>query len=337
MSEEISDVSNCNNHSTKKRKLNVEQGTNDVALDLSSQQEETSIHLKSHLNLSAIKFVRILNDLPQSKSVFIEGLYNEEKVVVIFEKTPFSEELVKQILKTTDNSLQQHFHNDVYGNYTTFPNPELNGVKTTIIHPATEKHIEKYSAQQSCIIEESAEDYNNITLPYIQSKQFSIDWVYNILEHKSETERIVFEDPDPVTGFILLPDLKWNGEQLSDLYLVAICHKRDIKSLRDLNGQHLPLLKNIKEKGKKAIIDKYNINASKLRIYVHYQPSYYHFHVHFTALYDAPGCRVERAHLLDSIIDNIELVDDYYQKCRLSFIVRTNDDLFDKYEEAKDR
>jgi m7GpppX diphosphatase len=74
-------------------------------------------------------------------------------------------------------------------------------------------------------------------------------WVTNILEHKSETDRVVFEDSNPEIGFILLPDLKWDGKQIEDLYLVAIVHQRGIKSLRDLTSCHLALLKNIKEKG----------------------------------------------------------------------------------------
>ena len=40
-------------------------------------------------------------------------------------------------------------------------------------------------------------------------------WVYNILEKKEESERIVFEDPDSKTGFILLPDMKWDCKQVS--------------------------------------------------------------------------------------------------------------------------
>ena len=36
--------------------------------------------------------------------------------------------------------------------------------------------------------------------------------MYNGLEHKEEAERIIYEDPDPVTGFILAPDFKWSGD-----------------------------------------------------------------------------------------------------------------------------
>ena len=73
--------------------------------------------------------------------------------------------------------------------------------------------------------------------------------MYNILEKKAEVERVVFEDNDPETGFVLLPDLKWDQKQIENLYLVAIGRRRGIKSLRDLNRSHLPLLRNILLKG----------------------------------------------------------------------------------------
>lgn len=82
-----------------------------------------------------------------------------------------------------------------------------------------------------------------------------MQWVYNILEKKAEVERIVYEDEDPVTGFVLLPDIKWDQKQLENLYLVAICHTHGIKSLRDLDRSHLPLLKNILTKGEVKILE----------------------------------------------------------------------------------
>lgn len=47
-------------------------------------------------------------------------------------------------------------------------------VKTTIIHPATEKHIEKYSVQNVYMIDETPEIYKSITLPHIQGEQFDL-------------------------------------------------------------------------------------------------------------------------------------------------------------------
>lgn len=75
-----------------------------------------------------------------------------------------------------------------------------------------------------------------------------LQWVYNILEGKSEAERVVFKESDPEVGFVLLPDLKWDGSK-ETLYLLAIVQKHDIKSIRDLTEEHLPLLKNIFDKG----------------------------------------------------------------------------------------
>lgn len=159
--------------------------------------------------------------------------------------------------------------------------------------------------------------------------------MYNILEKKAEVDRIVFEDPDPKTGFILLPDFKWNQKQVDDLYLIAICRQRGVKSLRDLRAEHLPLLLNILHKGTESISERYSVPCSKLRVYLHYQPSYYHLHVHFSRLgFDAPGCGVERAHLLQDVIQNIQSDPEYYSTRTLYCPLRADDKLLHKYREA---
>ncbi|CAG9761652.1 unnamed protein product [Ceutorhynchus assimilis] len=206
------------------------------------------------------------------------------------------------------------------------------GIKTTIIHPATEKHITKYSSHNCYIVDETPEIYNKIVLPQIIQDKFDLQWVYNILEHKSESDRILIEDTDPVDGFVVVPDLKWNGE-IDTLYFLAICNRRDLKSLRDLTGDHLVLLNNIKTKTLQAIEAKYKLDSSQLRIYLHYQPSFYHLHIHFTYIkHEAPGILAERAHLLTIVIGNLQLASDYYKKITIPFVVRENDKLFARLE-----
>ena len=73
--------------------------------------------------------------------------------------------------------------------------------------------------------------------------------MFNILEKKAEADRILYEDAHPEHGFILLPDLKWEQTQLKNLYVMAVSYKHGIKTLRDLNATHLPLLKNILKQG----------------------------------------------------------------------------------------
>lgn len=74
--------------------------------------------------------------------------------------------------------------------------------------------------------------------------------MYNALEGKAESDRVVYSDPDPLSGFLLLPDMKWDRSDLQNLYMLAIVRRRDLFSLRDLTTEHLPLLKNILYKGK---------------------------------------------------------------------------------------
>lgn len=155
-------------------------------------------------------------------------------------------------------------------------------MKVTVIYPATEKHILKYSVQNIFIVQESPELHNSVVKPHIIGEQFTLDWVYNILEYKQEQERILFDDTCARNGFVLLPDLKWDGKTKETLYCLAIARQRDISSLRDLNETHLDLLKNIRDKGILAIKEKFQVDRSQLRIYLHYLPSFYHIHVHFT-------------------------------------------------------
>lgn len=50
----------------------------------------------------------------------------------------------------------------------------LSALKATVIYPATDKHVQKYTAQDVHLVEETAEDYEKITLPYLNKSQFSV-------------------------------------------------------------------------------------------------------------------------------------------------------------------
>ncbi|CAL4067069.1 unnamed protein product [Meganyctiphanes norvegica] len=272
------------------------------------------------------EIIRVLNNSEDHKSVAVEGRLagKEGRAVVMLQKEPFNSDKLQQIF-SEQTKLKLLFQNDVYYNKLATLPPELNEIKTTVIFPAEEKHIKRYEAHPSTFINETSQMYNDITKPFVESQSFSKQWIYNILEHKKEVERIVFEDSDPETGFILLPDLKWTGEQLENLYLQALVKRRDISCIRELTGEHLPLLQNIQEKGTTAITEKYGLPANKMRIYLHYQPSFYHLHVHFTALsFEAPGTYAGKAHLLSDIISNLEIDGDYYKKATISYTVKDN-------------
>nr|CAG4643223.1 EOG090X06NK [Ilyocryptus agilis] len=279
-------------------------------------------------------YKRTLREDLESRTVAVEGTFDvSSPAVILLEKTPFTSDEVLGVL-SSDTQLLKIFHNDIYGSFLCYPEKNFNALKATVIHPATEKHIEKYSERDRYLIEETPSIYKSVTLPHIEESKFNIQWVFNILEHKKEADRIVFEDPDPEQGFILLPDLKWDCRTISNLYLTGIVKKKGIKSLRDLTVEHLPMLKNIFEKGSASITEKYGLPKSQQRIYIHYQPTYYHLHVHFTSLqFTPPGCSVERAHLLSDVIRNIELFPCYYQNIPLNFVAFEGDQLLIKYRQ----
>jgi m7GpppX diphosphatase len=73
--------------------------------------------------------------------------------------------------------------------------------------------------------------------------------VYNILDGKAESDRVLYNDLDPESGFMLLPDLKWNQSQLESLYVTGLI-RQPIQSLRELRASHLPLLRKLATIGK---------------------------------------------------------------------------------------
>ncbi|XP_045781240.1 m7GpppX diphosphatase [Maniola jurtina] len=299
------------------------------------EQNENGVK-ESQLELKHFIPSKILNNNTNRKIVCVLGNFKDKSGValVILEKNAFKEEeLTEKGYFSEDSEFRTFFQNDIYGNYVCFPSSSINGVKTTVIYPATDQHIAKYSQQETHIILETPELYHKFTLPHLEKEQFNLQWVYNILEGKSEQDRVVYDNKCDKEGFVLLPDLKWDGLTKETLYLLAIVRQRGLKSLRDLREAHLPLLKRVRDEGKKAILDKYKVLGSQLRVYLHYRPSFYHLHVHFTYLkHEAPGIHAEKSHLLDTVIDNIEMMSSYYQQATLPFTIREMDTLFNVYE-----
>ncbi|GIY90911.1 m7GpppX diphosphatase [Caerostris darwini] len=332
----VVDESSSEEGNRKKIKLSHEENA--------STDADHTLDLSAHIRLNSLggfQLSEILSENSSSKSVFLEGTFDKvsHKAVILLEKLPIPKDAAKveKLLNNADLALNLKSNSIAEPNavdYAFYPAVCQGDIKATVIYPATSKHAEKYKYQPSFIVHETPGIYKSIVLPHLESQKFSLQWVYNILEHKSETERIIFEDPDPDVGFVLLPDLKWDESEKNSVYFIAICHAKNIKSLRDLDESHLPLLRNIKIKSLDAIYEKYNVAPQKLRVYFHYQPSYYHLHVHFTSVNrEIPGCHFEKAHLLENVINNIEMHSTYYQEVTLTYTLKSNDSLFAKLEQ----
>ena len=142
----------------------------------------------------------------------------------------------------------------------------------------------------------------------------------------------MFEDNDPVNGFILLPDMKWDNK-IENLYLLAIVHERNLPSLRELNQSHIELLENVQSKSLEVIEKTYELKKSKIKAFIHYRPSFYHFHVHFTHISNQAHGFSDRNHSLTHVIQNLKIQPDFYQKTSLEFMVKKNEPLYQLYKD----
>ncbi|KAJ2446385.1 hypothetical protein IWW43_004759 [Coemansia sp. RSA 1935] len=297
--------------------------------------------------LDQFRLKEVINEDISSKTVWLLGTVGNttdlvpgvNAAVITLERLAFDTQTISNhALPGSDASLLGSLalgseeQNDVYSWAAGYINSRMFGpdIRVSLIYPATQKHIAKHQRQHRRWITETPRLYSLVTKPFIDAQPASrVQWVYNILSKKVEADRIVYEDPDPENGFIILPDLKWDASNAASMYLVAIVHRQGLKSLRDLTDSHLPLLKNIRNKANVAA-EKYGVPHNKLRLYIHYQPSYYHLHVHITNVdLEGRGIAADRAHLLDTVISNIEdIAPDYYQKVTLAYALGSDTELW---------
>jgi len=159
-------------------------------------------------------------------------------------------------------------------------------LKINLIYPCTDQHVKKYSKQGVRLVTETAEVYRDRVRPYMQAKRDEgrLNWIFNILEGRTEVEDVLYRTAPGAAGdegFLLLPDLNWDRRTAEALHLLALVERRDLWSLRDLRRAHVPWLRRMRAKLVDATVAVYpSIAADQLKLYVHYQPTYYHFHVH---------------------------------------------------------
>jgi len=202
------------------------------------------------------------------------------------------------------------------------------------------------------IVTETPDDYERLTKPWIDSiPESDVNWVRNIVTALGEeprgvwdlkkdkvSEKILWSDPNPETGFVLCPDPKWKAHpklmsevkanpkavRSDKLYFLAMPVRQDLRTIRDLRGEHLPLLKNIRDKSLEMINEVYGVPRERLRVFIHYLPQFYYFHVHITALSIDYGIFIGKAKLFDEVIGNLELDGDFYRKATLGYTLPTN-------------
>lgn len=315
--------------------------------------------------VNKFRFERVLNSNPQTKTISLLGLINDSPAILTAEKTHFTfdENKVGSGSDPSGTSTTTFYHceneyscinalqdlrqltsNDIYywGLAVLRQHIDYNPTaRLNLIWPATAVHIRKFEQQQLHFVRETPETYEEIIKPYIDEMYQAgrLKWVYNILHQGAEADRVVFKDfaeENKSDGIVILPDMKWDGVNLDALYLVAIVYRDDLKSIRDLRPNDRDWLKKLNTKIKTIIPACYHyaIRADELRIFVHYQPSYYHFHIHVVNIKHpglGDGIAAGKAILLDDVIEDLKyLGPNGYMNKTLAYVIGDNHDLWKK-------
>ena len=235
----------------------------------------------------------LMND-PDGKSTFV--LCSEpssgEKAVVVLAKKAWTEAAARRVLETSDTTLNEFHRNDKFSKYTAQPPVDANEVDITLICPANEIDIAKYSQQERHLVRETPEIYAQATLPFVAAlppKQTA--WVRAILAREKEMEVLLYEDD----GCMLLPDTKWDRKDASALYTLAILKDPALKSVRDLRGAHVPMLKQLRAGVLAELRRRYGARADQVRAYMHYLPSFWMAHIHFRCSRAPRSARARRS------------------------------------------
>jgi len=162
------------------------------------------------------------------------------------------------------------------------------------------------------IIKETYEEYQkNISLINPEKDK----WIYNIIDGFDEQDSILYKDHI----CIIIPSYTWINKNIEQLHILCIPLDKSLRCLRSLEGKHIELLQYLKNQTIKIIKEQYNIDETQLKVFLHYEPSTYHLHIHFINIeHKICDSSVEYCHTLDNIIYNLSIKNDYYQKIMLN-------------------
>jgi m7GpppX diphosphatase len=227
---------------------------------------------------------------------------------------------VNAIIHDSLQGMHQVFQNDIYFQHVGPLPASINAIQVNTCYPASEMEIKKAASPRKVLVRETWAMYMADLYPTLESQATpsSLRWIYNILDGQSEQDRVWFR-VEGEDGFLILPDYKWNVEIRELLYCTILPFRRGIRTIRDLKASHLPMLQHMREATEEMLRSRFDMNLGDVRVFVHYYPTYFHFHVHIASL-QRPCSSTEavgRAILLDDVIDGLERFGDEY--CKQSF------------------
>ncbi|KAK7538257.1 HIT-like domain-containing protein [Phyllosticta citribraziliensis] len=260
---------------------------------------------------------RLLNQDQAGRRISLLGSIQSKPAILIAERAAFSIQANHlENFNASVSNVQNLGANDIYFWFLARAASDSNSsnqpadLKLNLIHPCTEKHIKKYSQQGIRLVSETPEIYKDHVRPYIEKQRGEgrLDWIFNIIEGRTEQEDVFYREHGE-EGFLVLPDLNWDRKTMTSLHLLGLVERRDIWSVRDLQKRHVTWLKHMREKLLEATVKLYpELEKDQLKLYVHYQPTYHHFHIHIVhvALEAGATQATGKALGLENVISQVE-------------------------------
>ena len=235
-----------------------------------------------------------------SKTINLLGIYKSQNILIKMETKNGDINKIENLTEIMDNDRFKKYIGKVFVD-----------CEVIIIYPALKEDLTPILKDTLVRNVETYEDYKKNIIPIINKQDLS--WMYNIIDGKTEQEKVLFHNDN----FIFLPDYKWDQKNMKNLHCLAIVKNRDIRSLRDLTYKHIYLLENVYKNGIETVKKIYGLNENQLNIYVHYHPSFWHLHIHFSNIEYKNPTIMNHSHSIKTIINNMKIIPNYYQLIEL--------------------
>jgi m7GpppX diphosphatase len=109
-----------------------------------------------------------------------------------------------------------------------------------------------------------------------------------------------------------------------------------LRCIRDLRGEHLPMLEEMHRACVEAIQREYKVGEEDIMVFANYPPSVYRLHFHFCAPFFQPSAYdAFRMHSLSAIMNNLRIREDYYAASAFQIPVHLHSELFRVFVQPK--
>lgn len=275
--------------------------------------------MKPEAKIHQFQSREILNSASGMISKIYLGKVMDEDAILILNKIPLEDTLSME----NENTLNE---NDVY----TMGTFELRDtVKYTLIHPASQVQIKKYTAGRHFMLQETPEMYHKVILPLCISQSSKCAWIDNIfrqLEGCTDISRtlpngeiLLHIEPD----FVILPDAKWDRKSPDSLYLLVLFRDPSLYTIRELRDTHTEMLLRVRAAMDKTL-EIYGKTRDRVKMYFHYHPTFYRLHLHASYLQTTwPGESIGSSVLLHDVLENLKISPAFYNERAMEIHVKS--------------